>query len=99
MPSPRPVPPTPSIQVTLKLFSIYQNAYGQAEQIVECPMGTTAGTLCDRIISEHPSLAKWRSVTRFGVNLDFVSEETVLREGDEVVFIPPVSGGSSGGEA
>ena len=97
MPAPRPVPP--SIQVTLKLFSIYQNAYGQAEQIVECPMGTTVGILCDRVIAAHPSLAKWRSVTRFGVNLDFVPEETVLKEGDEVVFIPPVSGGVSDGAA
>ena len=95
MPAPRPVPSTSNIQVTLKLFSIYQNAYGQTEQIVECPMGTTVGTLCDRVINEHPSLAKWRSVTRFGVNLDFVPEETVLREGDEVVFIPPVSGGKA----
>ena len=95
MPAPHPVLPTSSIQVTLKLFSIYQNAYGQAEKIIECPVGTTVGILCDRVIHEHPSLAKWRSVTRFGVNLDFVPEETVLREGDEVVFIPPVSGGAA----
>ena len=95
MPAPRSVPSTSTIQVTLKLFSIYQNAYGQAEKLVECPVGTTVGTLYDRVINEHPSLAKWRSVTRFGVNLDFVPEETVLREGDEVVFIPPVSGGGS----
>ncbi len=94
MPAPRSVTPHPTIQVTLKLFSVYQDVYGQSEQRVECPMGTTVGTLCDRLIAEHPSLTKWRSVTRFGVNLDFVPEETVLRDGDEVVLIPPVSGGA-----
>ncbi len=87
------VTPNPTIQVTLKLFSVYQDVYGQPEQIVQCPIGTTVGTLCDRLIAEHPSLLMWRSVTRFGVNLDFVPEETVLRDGDEVVLIPPVSGG------
>jgi molybdopterin synthase sulfur carrier subunit len=42
---------------------------------------------------EHPELAPWRSLTRFGVNYQFVSPETLLNAGDEVVFIPPVSGG------
>ena len=92
---PRSAPPNSTIQVTLKLFSVYQDAYGQPDQIVECPLGSTVGTLCDRLIADHPSLAKWRSVTRFGVNLDFVPEETVLRDGDEVVLIPPVSGGAA----
>ena len=92
---PRPVTPNSTIQVTLKLFSVYQDAYGQPEQTIECPLGSTVGTLCDRLIADHPSLAKWRSVTRFGVNLDFVPEETVLRDGDEVVLIPPVSGGAA----
>ena len=88
-----PISASSSIQVTLKLFSIYQDAYGQPEQIIKCPVGTTVGNLCDRLIAEHPSLLMWRSVTRFGINLDFVPEETVLKDGDEVVLIPPVSGG------
>jgi sulfur-carrier protein len=83
----------PMIQVTLKLFSIYQEVYGRSEQVYECPMGTTVGDLRDRLITEHPKLATWREVTRFGVNLEFVPETTILQEGDEVVLIPPVSGG------
>ena len=31
--------------------------------------------------------------THFGVNLDFVPGDTLLQPGDEVVLIPPVSGG------
>lgn len=95
MPAPRSVTPNLTIQVTLKLFSVYQDVYGQPEQMVECPIGTTVRTLYDRHLAQHPSLARWRSVTRFGVNLDFVPPETVLRDGDEVVFIPPVSGGAA----
>jgi sulfur-carrier protein len=85
--------PISVIHVTLKLFSIYQEVYGQSEQIYECAAGTTVGDLRDRLIAEHPQLATWREVTRFGVNLEFVPEETLLQDGDEVVLIPPVSGG------
>ncbi len=82
-----------TIHVTLKLFSVYQEAYGQAEQALQCPVGCTIAQLHDRLIAEHPQLEQWRSVTRFGVNLNFVPAETVLQDGDEVVLIPPVSGG------
>ncbi len=82
-----------TIRITLRLFSVYQEIYGQSERLYEAPPGITVGDLCDRLIAEHPTLATWRSVTRFGVNLDFVPAETVLQEGDEVVLIPPVSGG------
>lgn len=47
----------------------------------------------DRLIAEHPELSQWRDVTRFGINLIFVEPNTILQDGDEVVLIPPVSGG------
>jgi sulfur-carrier protein len=88
-----PATPLRTIHVTLKLFSVYQEAYGQSEQVFQCPVGCTIAQLHDRLIAEHPHLEQWRSVTRFGVNLTFVPAETMLQDGDEVVLIPPVSGG------
>ncbi len=82
-----------SIAVTLKLFAAYQEALDQQELVLTLEPDTTVGALCDRICSEHPSLEQWRSITRFGVNLQFVPADTLLQDGDEVVFIPPVSGG------
>lgn len=84
---------TESITITLKLFAAYQEAIGQPEQQVELASGTTVSTLLDQVIHAHPELEQWRSLTRFGVNLQFVEGDTVLAAGDEVVFIPPVSGG------
>jgi sulfur-carrier protein len=81
------------ITITLKLFAAYQEAYGVPERVLEFPAGTTVGQVCDRLIAEHPELERWRNLTRFGVNLQFVDAETVLQTGDEVVLIPPVSGG------
>jgi sulfur-carrier protein len=81
------------VAVTVKLFAAYQEAYGVTELALELPMGTTVGDVCDRLLTEHPELEVWRNLTRFGVNLQFVEPETVLESGDEVVLIPPVSGG------
>lgn len=87
------MPPAPEIQVTVKLFAAYQEAYGTPELQLSLPVGTTVAQLCDRLIQAHSELEPWRSLTRFGVNLAFVEPETVLQAGDEVVLIPPVSGG------
>lgn len=84
----------PTISVTVKLFAAYQEAYGVSELQLQLPSGVTAMEIRDRLITEHPHLAEWREVTRYGVNLQFVDPNTVLQDGDEVVLIPPVSGGS-----
>ena len=83
----------PTITVTVKLFAAYQEAYGVPEQVLEFPAGTSVSAVCDHLIREHPELAHWRDLTRFGVNLQFVEPDTLLQDGDEVVLIPPVSGG------
>lgn len=83
----------PVIVVTIKLFAAYQEAYGVSELVWDLPSGTTVAQVCDRLISEHPELKQWRNLTRFGVNLQFVEPDTILQDGDEVVLIPPVSGG------
>ncbi len=82
-----------AITVTVKLFAAYQEAYGVSELALEFSDGTPVSAVCDRLITEHPELTQWRDITRFGINLTFVEPDTLLQEGDEVVLIPPVSGG------
>lgn len=82
-----------AITVTVKLFAAYQEAYQVPELMLEFPENTPVVAVCDRLIAEHPELSKWRDLTRFGVNLLFVEPDTILQDGDEVVLIPPVSGG------
>jgi molybdopterin synthase sulfur carrier subunit len=82
-----------AITVTVKLFAAYQEAYTVPELILEFPPKTPVVEVQERLISEHPELEQWRNLTRFGINLDFVEPDTILQDGDEVVLIPPVSGG------
>ncbi len=81
------------INVTIKLFAAYQEVYGQSELKISFPKATTVKDVLDYLIREKPELEKLRNVTRFGVNLQFVAADTVINEGDEIVLIPPVSGG------
>jgi sulfur-carrier protein len=82
-----------SITITVKLFAAYQEAYGVPELELQVAEGTSVEAVRDRLIAEHPELKQWQNLTRFGVNLQFVEPDTVLQAGDEVVLIPPVSGG------
>ena len=82
-----------SITVTVKLFSIYQEAYGTSEVQWQFPPGAAVGAVRDRALAEHPQLEPWRDRTRLGLNLQFVDDDAPLQNGDEVVLIPPVSGG------
>lgn len=84
---------TDPIPVTIKLFAAYQEAYGVPELELELPAGTTVAQVRDRLIAEHPTLEEWRDLTRFGVNFEFVEADWVLQAHDELVLIPPVSGG------
>ena len=82
-----------SVTITVKLFAAYQEAYGVPDLIREFPSQTPVSAVLDALIAEHPKLEQWRNLTRFGVNLQFVDPDTILQNGDEVVLIPPVSGG------
>ena len=83
----------PSVTVTVKLFAIYQETCDVPELTLTLPAQTTAEAVLDDLIAQYPELAAWRSLTRFGVNLSFVEGSVVLHDGDELVLIPPVSGG------
>jgi molybdopterin synthase sulfur carrier subunit len=82
-----------AITITVKLFAAYQEAYGVSELILEFPPNTPVAAVLERLISEHPQLKQWQDLTRFGINLEFVEPDTLVQDGDEVVLIPPVSGG------
>ena len=81
------------IKVTIKLFAAYQEAYGLSELELEVPVGTTVGMVGDRLRDQHSSLQALAPKTRYGINLEFVPVDTIVQDGDEIVLIPPVSGG------
>ena len=85
--------PNPEITVTIKLFAVYQEAIGKTEIAYQFPPNTPVKAVLDRLTLERPQLAQWHDVTRFGINMEFVDPDTIMLDRDEVVLIPPVSGG------
>lgn len=61
---------------------------------MEAAEGTTAGALFEQCTAEHPGLAALRGSILVAVNQEFSNGARELREGDEVAFLPPVSGGT-----
>lgn len=82
-----------AIAITVKLFAAYQEAYNTSEIKLSFSESVPVRVVLDYLLSEHPELERWRNFTRFGVNLQFVEPDTLVQNGDEVVLIPPVSGG------
>ena len=83
---------TQTITVTVKLFAAYRDMLGRKEQSVTINPGETVASLYDRLIAERASEAL-RRATLFAVNESYVPRDMVLKDGDRVAFIPPVSGG------
>jgi sulfur-carrier protein len=83
----------PEITVTVKLFAVYQEAFDMAEISLQFPPNTPVKAILDRLTLDQPKLAQWHDVTRFGINMEFVDGDTIMVDRDEIVLIPPVSGG------
>lgn len=81
------------MNVTLRYFAIVRETLGRSHETRDVPEGTTAGALLDTLITETPRLAAMRRSLMLMVNQEYVKPDHVLRDGDEFVMIPPVSGG------
>jgi molybdopterin synthase sulfur carrier subunit len=77
--------------IKVRLFAAYREAVGAEEIVLDAEPGLTVGDLWDRLRAEHPVLDRWRASA--AVNATWAREDTVLVDGDEVAFLPPVSGG------
>jgi molybdopterin converting factor subunit 1 len=81
------------MRVNLLYFASFRDAAGRAEEARDLPDGTRVGQLWQSITSEIPRLAAFPSMPPAAVNHEYVDGDTVLRDGDEVAFLPPVAGG------
>jgi molybdopterin synthase sulfur carrier subunit len=86
-------PTSKNSHITVKLFAIFQEVLGTDEMQIELESGTSVSEIFNRLVSQHPNLEQWRSLTRYAVNRNFTEPQTILKNGDEVALIPPVSGG------
>ena len=53
----------------------------------------TIGTLWHQLAGEYPELDRYERSISSAVNADYARMDRALCDGDEVAFLPPVSGG------
>ena len=80
------------MQIRLRLFASYAEAFGRTEIALDLPNGSTAGDVL-RTMRERPGADKLPPRPLIAVNLRYVKDEAPLADGDEVALIPPVAGG------
>lgn len=88
-----------SLRIRIELVGRAAADAGRRALELELPAGATAADACERLMAEVPALSWLRRVARPAVNQTYSSWEQPLSDGDEVAFIPPVSGGSDAADA
>jgi molybdopterin converting factor subunit 1 len=83
------------MQLVVKLFGPVREAAGVREFCVALPEGARVQDLRDLLARDHPIFDQLGDRLAAAVNFNVVSHDAVLRDGDEVAFLPPVAGGSS----
>jgi molybdopterin synthase catalytic subunit len=85
------------MRVRVLFFGGLKDITGHAEEALDLPVGTTLEDVFRRYSERHETLKERRSSTLFARNREFARGDAVLEDGDEIAFLPPVSGGSAGG--
>ena len=82
------------MKVTVRFFALYRERVGASVCSWRLPEDATLTDLLREIREVHPGLAPPIVEIVAAVNEEYAEGGLVLREGDEVALIPPVSGGS-----
>jgi sulfur-carrier protein len=81
------------VRVTVKLFARLRDIAGAPELTRELAPGATIGAVWRQLAGEFPELAPYERSISSALNADYARMDAVVRDGDEVAFLPPVSGG------
>ena len=81
------------MHVRVRLFARLREIAGESELERDVPAGATAQMVWDVLAAEYPDVARYRSVVSCAVNEEYATFGARLNDGDEVAFLPPVSGG------
>jgi molybdopterin converting factor, subunit 1, non-archaeal len=77
--------------IRLLYFAILREKLGRQEEMLE--FSGSVGDLRRLLVEREPHLADVLKVCLFAVNQEYVGEDFILKGGETVAVIPPVSGG------
>ncbi len=82
------------MKIPIQLFASLKDAAKASKISIEIPKNATVAQLLEAVARDFPSLEKWLPHIRVAVGEEYAPNDQILREGDDIALIPPVSGGS-----
>src|SRR5579871_210532 len=82
------------VRVKVLFFGMLKDIVGRAEEQIDVEEGARLGSIFEHYSSEFPRLAGLASSIVLACNHQFCERSQVVKDGDEIAFLPPVSGGS-----
>lgn len=83
-----------AVAVQVRLFARLRELAGFELESVEVPPQSTVADVYAAVRQAHPSFQVEQDSVRAALNQEFADWDEVVSDGDEVAFIPPVSGGA-----
>lgn len=83
----------PPMKVRLLFFAVLRDIAGTGERELALTAGTTAQQVWQSLRAQYAQLAGYNQPPMIAINESYAAPDTVLRDGDELAFIPPVAGG------
>jgi molybdopterin converting factor subunit 1 len=77
----------------VRLFARLRDIAGAGELAREVAPGDTIASIWRQLVNEYVELAGYERSISTAVNGDYTRMDHQLHDGDEVAFLPPVSGG------
>ncbi len=81
------------MRVNVRLFARLRDLAGAGELERDLPEGATVRSVWTALVGDFPALAPYAGSMSCAVNADYARMDALLQDGDEVAFLPPVSGG------
>lgn len=81
------------MHVRVRLFASLREVVGTSQLSLDLPGSPTAEDVWATLAAQHPALFPRRQSLTVAVNREYATFSKALSNGDEVVFLPPVSGG------
>jgi molybdopterin converting factor small subunit len=82
------------VRVTVRLFARLKDIAGAGELVRVVTAGSTIADLWRGLSREFPALEPYERSISSAANGDYARMDRAIGEGDEIAFLPPVSGGS-----
>jgi molybdopterin converting factor subunit 1 len=79
--------------IRVLFFATIAELAGKRETAVDPEGHRDVGSIFEHLLRECPPLQSRRNTILFAVNSEFARPDTPVRDGDEIAFFPPVSGG------